>query len=395
MNNYEKWQELTSNLIAPNIYLDFAFYFTIGAALERRVWNGDLNWLYTFGNLYVVLVGNPGVGKSLALAPVKDLLSIPGLRRGEKLFHLAPETTSFSALVKRLEKEAEEIPILNGERYEHRSFSFVLEELSSLLKKQFQDTARFLLVAYDSPADYSYDTITHGRLYIENVSASLIAGATLDFLEDVRDTRVLQEGLLSRAIFVFADEPRARVFTPKPLTPQQLQYKLDIAEHIKKLKMIYGPVEFSDEAEEYLSEFWKDRDKVETNKNSKLNHYYARKNLHIKRLAIAVHFAESSTRDAVNLAECLRAKELLENAEVDMHKALGFTERNILSGETEAILRFIKKHKTASKSQLLVHFFTQIPTGEQGLNEILEALVNMKKLKQELKGSEIFYSPKG
>ena len=395
ITNKERWDELTKSLISPTIYNDFAFYAMIGAALERRVWTGDLNWLYTFANLYVILTGPPGTGKSLALSPVRDLLSQPGFVPRTKLFHVAPETTSFSALVKRMEKESEEIPILNGERYEHRSFTFLLEELSSLLKKQFTDTARFLLGAYDSPKEYAYDTITHGRLHIENITVSLIAGTTLDFIADAREAKLLQEGLLSRAVFVYAKEPRYRIFDPEPLTPAQLEHKIAITEHLRKLKVIYGPIELSREAKEYLGVLWQDRERMETNPHPKLEHYYARKNLTLKRMALCFHFAESTKRDEISLDECQAALALLEEAEKDMDKALGGLARNELAKEAQDIQAYIKKHKSVAKSSLLVQFFGEIPNGEQGLNEILEALVNMKKLKQELKGSEIFYSPKG
>src|SRR3974390_921687 len=73
MTNFEKWHSYMSGFVSPNNYIDFGFYYLISASLQRRVWTGpDHARLYP--NIYIVLVGEPGIGKGLVVKQVSDFL---------------------------------------------------------------------------------------------------------------------------------------------------------------------------------------------------------------------------------------------------------------------------------------------------------------------------------
>jgi DNA-binding transcriptional ArsR family regulator len=72
-NLHNEWNSYTNNLKSPKSFLDFSFFFMIGAALQRRVWKNSCE-MPLFPNPYILLVGDPGVGKGLALHPVNKLL---------------------------------------------------------------------------------------------------------------------------------------------------------------------------------------------------------------------------------------------------------------------------------------------------------------------------------
>src|SRR5574343_764727 len=70
---YELWQHYTSNLSAPQSSLDLSYYWLISAALQRRVFLQSME-RPLFPNLYIVLVGPPGVGKGIVITPTTEIL---------------------------------------------------------------------------------------------------------------------------------------------------------------------------------------------------------------------------------------------------------------------------------------------------------------------------------
>ena len=72
MTNYEKWQLYMREVTSPQRFIDFGWIYIVAAALGRKVWVGGHRKLYP--NVYIILVGGPGVGKGLVIKPVTDIL---------------------------------------------------------------------------------------------------------------------------------------------------------------------------------------------------------------------------------------------------------------------------------------------------------------------------------
>lgn len=432
LSNLEKWRELMSGFPSPDNYIDFGFYYMIGAALQRRVWTGpDHSRLYP--NTYTILVGEPGVGKGLVIKQIMEILkhhSLPDPHAGtngklmekvltendkivmeqiakddynlaqggsaskekqhsEKpmLLPVAADATTYEALVRSVSRAIRRINYKefdsNAGRevmkvYTHSSLCFCLEEISSLFRKRTEDTVHFLLQAYDC-GDYTYDTKTQGKDRIKRCCVSLFGGTTPGFMQETFDDQLLTEGFASRTLFIFATKNRKTVMFVPPLTPAQEVFRKELIDHVEKLAYLHGKVEVDPETMQYLEEWWADQEAIRANASMKLNPYYARKNIHVLKLAMALHFADSLEMK-IPRATFDKAIQVLSIEEKRMHLALGLDTKNPLAVPAQKICRYLQQVGRKTRKELLAEFWGTLVQGANDLDEILSFLESQGKL---------------
>lgn len=426
LSNREKWDHLTDGLCSPQNYLDWSWRFIISASLQRRVWYGPEH-LPLYPNLYLVLVGRAGVGKGVAITPVMEILkfwkqkdfltqaAVPEdkvalienannedaestmlqLRKGgEKIdpprFPYAPDATTYEKLVEDFAKSGRRINCYYPDNhvgtkppiYFHCSMYFTLPELASLMRKRTDDTVNFLLGLYDCPLDYEYKTKTKESDRVRRGCLNLLAGTTPEFMETVFDANLINQGFSSRVFFIYANKNRKNVFSPPPLTEEQLGYKRDLLNHVKKLSSLYGKVYASEETEKWLVKWW---DEQESNRGSrsnispKLDPYYARKNIHLQKVAMAEHFSES-TDMFIPQFRFEQAADILAKEEKNMHIALTFEGANPLGKLTDHVIEYLINRKKANLVDLVTEFWKNLPEGRRSMEGVLEHLIGTGRI---------------
>ncbi len=256
MSNMDRWKYYCSTIISPDSYIEWGMFYTIAAALQRRVWRGQLDGRPLFPNPYIIFTADPGVGKGLVITEVNKLLRYFKLEKekdqvGETktinfnedkksgmekplLFQVGADATTYEALVKEISRSVRAYFYKENDKqkaYIHSSLAFCLEEISSLFRKHTEDLVRFLLVTYDC-GDYRYDTISRGRDFIKNCCLSLIGGTTPKFLKRVFSDELLNEGFASRCIFVFELSNRFDRLKPPDFSKEQMEEYNIILAHI-------------------------------------------------------------------------------------------------------------------------------------------------------------------
>ena len=112
------------------------------------------------------------------------------------------------------------------------------------------------------------------------------------------------------------------------------------------------------------------------NRSLKLDHYYARKNIHVLKMAMILHFTDH-TDMVINLEEVKAALALLDATEANMHYALSFDNRNPLAIIATRIAKWLRLGQRSSE-EILIEFYEQGNRGE--IQECLTFLVNTKKI---------------
>lgn len=445
MTNFEKWKAYMSWCISPESYIDWGYYYLIAAALQRRVWFGAKH-IPLYPNMYVFLVGDAGLGKGLVINPVNEILAyhkLPdpnaaasngkanttdlekqiekevaesNLKRAESamnefnsydtnkkpsraslerppLIPVAPDATTYESLVTAMAKSTRYIKYKYFDDsiqkdvagiYVHASLCFCLEEISSLFRKYTNDVVNFLVKVYDCH-DYKKETKHSGKDLVINPCLNFFGGTTPDFMREIFSDELFNQGVSSRSFFIFAAKNRGREFLPPELTAEQLQYKKDIITHVEKLSRLYGPVTASPETMSFLREWWIKEETERSNKSIRLNCYYARKNIHLVKLAMALHFSESTEMEIAK-ETFERAIEILFKEEKNMHFALGLDENSPLTKIARKIEKYIIANPTGiTKKELLAEFWDYLPDTQQeeGLVNILEGLKLKKVITEE------------
>jgi len=442
MTNKEKYNFYTKDLSSPQNYIDWSWRFIIAAALQRRVaYGADPKYGFKplFPNMYGILYGRPGLGKSLVLDVVSDFLKFhkrkdfvtqqPNAtdqdkvvaasidqanledaeattmklkRGGEKvdavLFPYAPDATTYEALVEAMSKSGRRINFnhVNGEGvakldiYFHCSMYFCLDEMGSLYRKKADAVANYLLGLHGCPLDYEYKTKTSGEDRVRRGCLNFLAGTTPDFMEEISGDKLIGKGFSARCYFICATKNRRNVDTITEPSIEQQQAKRELLAHIKQLAGLYGQVKVDRETLLWLQENWNN---LETNRGLRsnpsplLDDYYSRRNIHLKKVAMMNHFGES-TDMFIPLEEFQRADYDLAEEEKSMHLALTVESSNPLHKVTDRVHTYILNRKQTTMVDLLAEFWKALPQGRTSMDSILVHLISTGKIKEESMGDE-------
>jgi len=120
--------------------------------------------------------------------------------------------------------------------------------------------------------------------------------------------------------------------------------------------------------------------------------YYARKNIHVMKVAMALHFGESLSM-TIPRETFEQAMAILHEEEKTMHLALSFTGSNPLSKLATKITELLKQNKRTN-GEILIECFSL--GSEREINEVLEYLVKTDQIesrgeKDEDTGIETLY----
>jgi hypothetical protein len=438
VTNLERWRFYLKSIEAPDAFIDWSFYWMISASLQRRVWWGSTE-RPLYPNLYVFLVADPGIGKSITIGPVKQFLEWHKLKdkgpfdadsifkrivpadllggttahdhhqdvsgnmllpnaskRNEQkedednhlqLFPSGADCTTYEQLIHDMARSTRMVSfetIRNGTSkkglYTHNTMAMMSTELSNLLKKNTENIVNFLLEGYDCKDRYEYRTKNMGKDMVTKVCVNFLAGTTPDYMEEAFDDSIINGGMSARSIFVFAFANRFQKWNISEMSLEQIMAKAQLLSWMRKLATLYGEVKLAPDAEEYMKYWYENiHNHSRINKDSKLISYYGRKRVHLVKLIMAMHFADS-TEMVIPIETCIKALEFLENTEKYMHLALQVASKNPFANIARNIVRFlvVRANEPVTFKDLLSNFYTEAKTAD--LQEIVQYMVTTGKL---------------
>lgn len=370
MTNFEKFHFFFKDMESPTHYLDWNFYFMISSCLARRVWFGD-NEFPIFPNLYLIFVGPPSLGKSLPANKCKEVLSKletiitkPPIKEGDdpiiklkKLVQIAPDSCTLESLWEALSKISEGIPYGEKPRkvYSHASLCFYIgDELGNLFRENTQDLVKFLTAGFDC-GNFFRTTKHCGIVDIRNMCINLLGCCTPNWIQDTLSDSLIEEGFSSRVIFLWGEKKRQ--LTPElRIAQDQKDAMIELHKHLMELCKLFGEAKVTPEAKQWFNEWYMHSEATKANNDPKLAHYYGRKKVHLRKLAMILHFSEK-TDLLITVDDYKKALIILDTVEMSMHKALGSKNRNPISTLANAILMQVKSEgPTGAKKILVTHY---------------------------------------
>lgn len=224
--------------------MKWAGYVAVSAALQRKT-HVILRGRELYQNIYTVLVGPPGSGKTTAIRAMREiLLKLPSI-------HVSPTMTSKEKFINLMSK-AVSIEMVEGGIFNHVSYNALCDEFAVFLRPGDAEFGFVLTDLYDCPNVFEYQTITRGTDRIEHVYLNVLGGATTKGLSEIIGSQALGLGFTARLFFVCADgglhiDPFAE---PPKVDPAALVSDL---ESIHKLR---GPFSFSPSAIEEVRNWY-------------------------------------------------------------------------------------------------------------------------------------------
>ena len=396
----DSWRLYLEDLESPDLFIDWGFYFLISSCLQRRVWTSQgINAIYP--NLFMLLVGPPACGKSRLISMVSDIIQDAELQIMSKdkkdtapLFEYTADSITAECLSQYLARDCTKVFTLDdGKEYIHASCMMLIEELGVFLKKRTEDTVNMLNQLYDA-RNYRYYTKKQGKDNVQNVCVSLIAGTTPSFIRECFNENLISQGFTSRFVVIYQEQPRFfRQFTG--FEDKHVKARAAVVQHVKKLSKLCGPVPMSAECSAYHKERYEKGMYINSRINSspKLDLYYARKNIHLQKLALAVQMGDSAESKEVTLESFKRAEKFIAETEVFMHLSYDLTGRNVIHEFTKKLGEYVNsKPKGVSHKKLWLDWHSDLKKDE--LEAALEFLMQTDQIMVSRQGGKLVYLPK-
>lgn len=305
----------------------------------------------------------------------------------------AADCTTFEAIVRDQAKAIRRIYTGKKDKfspkghYTSNPMTILVEEMATLFRKKHEDLIRYFLTAFDC-GNFEYKTKHQGEDIIKFLCLNILAGTNPGFMRDSVNARVIEEGFSARTIFVYENAKRFERFDQATISPEQTAALEEVRAHVEKLTTLYGQVEFTPEAHAFLKHYVEEVLPVlRTNIDPNLVHYYARKNIHVCKMAMAIHFADKLDY-VITLDECEKALAILEKLETKMHYALAVGNKNPLTSQAKFITDFLKKYNRPCPYKLIYfHLVTEKNMEKKEIEECMHFLITIGQITKDNQGT--------
>lgn len=259
------------------IYRKWAAIGALAAALEQKVWIQTSSKLYP--NLYTILVGHAGVGKTRSLMKAREFLS-----KLDK-FHFAPkDNPSWAALADALHASKRDVIDLFGKNppITYHSMLIVADELTAFMADYDDKMIGGLTTVYDVTVPYEeWKRGKELRLRIPSPQLNILAGSTPSNLLKFVPDYAWEQGFTSRLILVYANE--------RIIGDDFIQREAELpATMIHDLETIYalqGEFHVSEDFRQAVN-LWRGDGEPGQLSHPKLSHYNSRRRVHLYKLSM-------------------------------------------------------------------------------------------------------------
>ena len=345
MDFVERFLQYTKTSEAPPIFRKWVAISMVSACMGRRVWTTttDPNAPF-YPNLFVLLVAEPGVGKSLPLSNARKLMK--EVAENTQAFRLGPDQITPESL-------AEELASMNvGQDWEDKDtppqgekqpaeMALFLDEFGDFVKadsKNFTDHITFLSGLYNSPESYEKKTKTAGDDNIYKPCLNIIAGTQPAWFGAAFTQMSMGQGFPARLFLVYSSDRQKK--SPFREYPNEDKIRRELIGALEERTKIAGFMDWSEEAKERYADLYMD-DVPPKPTEPLLASYCERRGFYLAKLSM-VAAANNGAKHRIDHEDVDTAHGWMLEIEQEMHKALLYAGGNRDRGVEASILSELK-----------------------------------------------------
>lgn len=348
---------------------------TIAGALERKIWlRAFKRTLYP--NLYILLIGGPGIGKTDALRnTVRFWDELPDL-------HVAPSSVSRASLIDSLALAERSIlrPTAAQPLTKFHSLQVAATEFGTFLSAYDTEFLSTLNDLYDNVRYKESKRHMKTSIDIPNPNLSLIAGTTPAWLGGTLPETAWAEGFSSRLLMVYSGQ-RIKI-DPFDEAQTDVALEADLITDLHTIHSMFGQLSFEEEVIEAFR-IWYSNDCEPQPSHPKLEHYLPRRHIHFLKLCMVMSVQRASDY-IIRLEDYQAAMDLLLQAEASMPDVFKSMTQNSDANIYDEVYNYVysvyvKENSGVPEHRILQFIGTRVPT--HTVPKILEHMVNSQILK--------------
>jgi hypothetical protein len=346
----QNYISLTEGTEVPELFSVWGGYILISSSVSRRVWL-QYGRAPIYPNLYVMLIGDAGNCKSMALNEVRELLididNIP----------LAHSVETPEGVLRRLAGRPDKDPpevyegsfrtlTPTGEVGEVTPVTIIANEFVNFISKSPENWIHLLNDIYDTDRRYTYYTKNQGNDLIVGPYIVLFGALTTETTFDMQKSKIIQSGFARRSIFQYGER---RFDAPCPFPPggpQKLELRKTIIAQCRALQHVSGEFRMPQAAREHYAAWYNAHSIAIPKAPPHLRSWLTSKPMQVLKLSMLTSLSVSHELeigiDHIELA--LRFLGLMEESLYDIFGGAG---RNELAGVAVKIATYLKQQEYA------------------------------------------------
>lgn len=333
----------------------------LSGALERKVWLQE-GHIRHYPNIFILLVANPGIGKSTAIKRGADFLEL--LKKKDN-----PDFKIMSGLATQagLMSEMKTFRMIyeGNQMFPMTSVYYYASEASdSGLQNLSGDFNATITALYDCDDQYR-KRLKNEEYTFPRPSMAVIAGSTFDFLKNLVNQNSVMGGLASRFLYIIAKEKREqKAIWGSPLKGRDHETEKKLYEDLLCIHRLSGAFCMEPAALDLYLDWFSDFDKrYRKIESERMLSILTRVPTALKKVLMLVSVSEHNDL-GISLGNMQRAIELVEEATKDNAMIISqaiIGNKNTQESVNQFILQAIKKHGNGSGlllSQLRSHYIS-------------------------------------
>lgn len=332
MGVIENFTAATAFLPTAEVYRRWSAIGMLAAACHRNVHTQIIDGLPLYANMFIMLVGPPGSGKSLPIHAVrKCLVQMP---------HVALSANSMS-IERQIQALGEVFP--EESMFGNSSYVVLVPEFAAYLRQHKIGGLQFLADIWECQEVWQNELKQAGFDYLYTPYFNMLTGVQPKWFTKPEADGFFGMGLQARTVLVCQDHRSYVKYSGSESdvkAKQQIDEKLDtkkIVEGMKKATKVKGLVPFADDALIEL-QTWADEDFPPLITDPKLEDFAVRRDMHVAKVALLVALSDHPNKPVISLDDFNTAREWMIEAEGYMPIATqGISGNSVFSAERIAV----------------------------------------------------------